>query len=467
MMPAKAGGLGNAMPRSRKAKEAAKAMSSHLLRGLGVLIVAALCLPSHARAVQIQRVVSPGGIEAWLVEDRTVPIVSMQIAFRGGASLDPAGKEGLADMVSGLLDEGAGEVDSQAFQLALNDISASISFDAGRDRFRGSLRSLTEHRAAAFDLFRLALTGPRFDETPVERIRSQLIASLMNQQENPRRIAGRTWYRTVFPDHPYGRPVAGSPGSITAINRADLRRFVRDRFARNNLVVGVVGDIDAGELGRRLDEVFGTLPADAKQAELREATIRGVGKLLVIRKPIPQSIVVFGQTGVKRDDPEYYAAYVMNYILGGGGSASRLTEEIREKRGLAYAVYSYLNPLDHAGLIMGSLGTKNARVAKSLEIVRDEWRRIAKEGVSEKELAAAKTYINGSFPLALDSSGRIARILVAIQLGKLGIDYLERRSQLIDAVTIDDVRRVARRLLNGEKLTVVVVGDPEGLSNKP
>lgn len=434
---------------------------------LAVVAAIQFALPTGAWAVKIERVISPGGIEAWFVRDTSVPIVSMSFALDGGAALDPTGKGGLADMVSGLLDEGAGELDSQAFQAALEDISASISFSAGRDRFTGSVRMLSRSRAEAFRLLRLAVGAPRFDPEPVERIRSQLVASLLAGQENPRRIAGRTWFRTVFPDHPYGRPVAGTLDTVKAITADDLRGFVKRRFTRDRLVIGIVGDITAEEIRRRLDEIFGALPNKAITADIPEASLQGAGRVIVVRKPIPQSVVVFGQPGIKRDDPDYYAAYVLNHVLGGGGFSSRLTEEIREKRGLVYSVYSYLNPMDRAGLIMGGLGTKNARVAKSLEIVRAEWERIARDGIDATELDQAKTYINGSFPLRLDSSQRIAGMLVAIQVHRLGIDYIDRRAQLINAVTDADIRRVARRLFDVGKLTVVVVGDPKGLESTP
>ena len=428
---------------------------------LSFLIVVA---PASA-STRIEKVTSPGGVTAWLVQDRSVPIISLSLSFAGGAALDPAGKGGLADMVSGLLDEGAGDLDSQAYQKALKDISASISFDAGRDYFHGSLRTLSRNRSKAFRLLRLALGAPRFETEPVERIRSQLIAGLKSEKDNPRRIAGRTWFRLVFPKHPYGNPVAGTMKSVKAIEPKDLRGFVKRRFARDRLIIGVVGDITPRELARRLDDVFGRLPAKSDPIRIKEARPRGAGKVVVVRKPIPQSIVIFGQRGVKRDDPDYYAAYVMNYILGGGGFSSRLTEEVREKRGLAYSVYSYLNPMNHAGLIMGGMGTQNARVADSLSIVRAEWQRIAQRGVERNELKAAKTYINGSFPLRLDSGRRIAGMLVAIQVNKLGIDYLDRRAKFIDAVTGADVKRVAGRLLKERKLTVVVVGDPKGMKN--
>ena len=439
-------------------------MMPQLFRSLVVVAVLATAYSaSTAHAIDIRPVVSPGGIKAWLVRDPTVPVISMSFSFRGGAAMDPKGKEGRADMVSGLLDEGAGALDSQAFQKALETISASLSFNAGLDRFSGSLRTLSAKRDEAFRLLRLAVTAPRFDNEPVERIRTQMLVSLKQQSENPRRIAGRTWFSNVFPNHPYGRPVAGTEQTVAKLAVADLKQFVSERLARDNLVIGVAGDITPEELGRRLDETFGQLPAKGKASNVSEVTPAAAGKMFIVRKPIPQSIVVFGHGGIKRNDPDYYTAYVMNHILGGGGFSSRLTEEVREKRGLAYSVYSYLSPLDHAGLILGGLGTQNANVAKSIDIVREQWRRLIDKGVSEKELAAAKTYLNGSFPLRFDSTRRISQTLVAVQFHDLGLDYLDRRPEFINAVTLDDIRRVARRVLDSSALTVVVVGDPKGL----
>ena len=418
-----------------------------------------------AAATEIQHVRSPGGIEAWLVEDDSVPVISFRFSFRGGGALDPREKTGLANMVSALLDEGADDLDSQAFQGALDDIVASIGFDAGMERFHGSLRTLSEHRTRAFALLRKALTAPRFDAEPVERIRRQIAAGIESGKDNPRRIAGRTWSSLVFGDHPYARPLAGTRQTLAAIDVADMRRFVRERLVRDGLVVGAAGDISADELARRLDEVFGGLPTMGAPADISNPTPVFGGRLEVVRKPVPQSVVVFGHAGVKRDDPDYYAAYVMNHLLGGGGRTSRLNEEIREKRGLVYSVHTYLSLRDRAGTIVGQLATANARVKTALDLVRGEWERMARDGVGEHALAAAKRYLNGSFPLRLDSTRSIARILVAIQTNKLGIDYIERRASLIDAVTAGDIRRVARRLLSPDKLTIVVVGDPEGLES--
>ncbi|MEQ8355450.1 MAG: pitrilysin family protein [Kiloniellaceae bacterium] len=418
----------------------------------------------QARAVEVQRVVSPGGIEAWLVEDHTNPIIALEMSFLGGAALDPEGKAGLANMVASVIDEGAGPLDSQAFQGELDDLSISLHFSAGIDSFGGSLETLTEYRGRAFELLRLALTEPRFDEEPVARIRSQIVASLSRESEDPDAIAGRTLRRLMFQDHPYARPAKGSEASMARITVEDLRRFVAERFVRDRLFVGVVGDITPEQLAAALDETFLALPAKSAPLAVPEATVTGGGEVVVIEKPIPQSVVVLGQSGIKRDDPDYYAAYVVNYILGGGGFSSRLVEEVREKRGLAYSVYSYLAPFDYGAMIGGGTATQNARVGESLDLIRQEWRRMAEAGPSAEELEAAKRYLTGSFPLRFSSSDNIAGMLVGMQLEKLGIDYLDKRNSYIDAVTLDDAKRVAKRVYQPDALTVVVVGTPEGVT---
>ncbi len=429
---------------------------------IALFLILAVALP--ARAIEVQRVISPGGIEAWLVEDHTNPIISLDLTFRGGAALDPAGRLGLANLVSGLIDEGAGELDSQAFQGRMSELSISLSFSAGRDSFGGEMMTLTENRDAAFELLRLALTEARFDEEPVERIRSQILAGLTRDSQNPRSIVGRTMRKVLFPEHPYGRPVNGTPVTLSAITVADLRRFVAERFARDVLLVGVVGDITAEELARRLDQAFLGLPAVAASAEIAETTPVAQGDVVVVDRDMPQSIVAFGHAGIARDDPDFYVAYVVNYILGGGSFSSRLYDEVREKRGLAYSIYSYLNPLQHAALVMGGVATQNASVAESLDLIRTEWRRMSETGPSETELHKAKTYLTGSFPLRFSSSGKISGMLAGMQFQDLGIDYLERRNDFIEAVTLEDARRVAARLYDADKLTVVVIGRPDGIT---
>ena len=435
------------------------------LRLAVLLLVAALPFP--AASVDIQRVVSGKGVSAWFVRDRSVPLIALSFAFRSaGWSSDPDGREGLADMASALLDEGAGDMDSRSFQRALEETAARLSFDADTDDFSGRIQTLVSERDRAFRLLRLALTAPRFDSGPVDRIRGQIVASLRVAAEDPRKIGGRLWRRTVFPDHVYGRPGSGTEESVSAIAPEDLESYVRNSFGRDRLVVGVVGDISAAEAKERLDEVFGDLPASASSPEIPRI-VPAAGKTLIVRKQVPQSAMVFGHAGIARDDPDWYAALLVTEILGGGGLNSRLNEAVRNKRGLAYSVYAYLNPLDRAALVAGGVATRNARAGEALETVRAEWRRIAGDGVTEEELRDVKTYLNGSFPLRFDSGRRIADMLVGIQLARLGIDYVDRRRHLIDSVTLEQANRVARRIFRAEDLTVVVVGDPEDIAASP
>ena len=427
---------------------------------LGVPLVAAASQPARS-AARVEEVPGPRGIRAYLLREPSIPFISLSFHFEGGAAQDPQGKEGLAHMASGLLDEGAGPYDSKAFRRALEDNAIRLSFEADRDGFSGELKTLHETRPLAFELLRLALEEPRFDEEPVTRIREQILADLRRRESDPNYISARRWFAHAFEGHPYARPTRGTPESISRITVEDLRRFRRSKLARGNLHIGVAGDITAEELAPLLDSAFGGLPAEPELVPVADVEPRSGGVLLG-RMPIPQSVVTFGHGGIERHDPDYYAAYVANYVLGGGGFSSRLTEEIREKRGLAYSVYSYLYDARHAPLWLGGVATRNDQVAKSIELVRQEVARLAESGVSEKELEDAKTYLTGSFPLRLTSNDRIARILVAMSVQKLGRDYLEKRNGYIEAVTLEDVRRVSQRLF-AQPILFSVVGDPEGL----
>ena len=428
-----------------------------------ILAVGWLVQVSPASALDIQEVVSPGGVKAWLVEDHSNPILTLSFSFVGGESSDPAGKEGRARLVSGLLDEGAGDLDSTAFQKALTDNSITLRFNSRIDRFSGRLVTLTETRDEAVELLRLSLTEPRFDPEPVERIRAQVQASIRSDLQNPRSIASRAWWGVGFKGHPYGRSGDGTQESTSAVTADERPQVVGAAFARKGLVVAAVGDIDAPGLSALLDTVFGGLPEAGSIAPVPDTTPQAVGETMVVEVPVPQSVVVFGQTGIGRDDPDWYAASLLNEIMA-GGFGSRLTEEIREKRGLVYGVYAYLLPLDHAALVMGGLATQNARVAESIRTLREEWKRMADEGPTAEELADARTYLLGSFPLRLVDSDGTAGTLMALQENRLPIDYLDRRAALFQAVTLDDLRRVARRLYRPELLTVVVVGKPDGVT---
>jgi zinc protease len=417
-----------------------------------------------ARAMSIERVISPGGIEAWLVSDRTLPLIAVEFAFVGGADQDPLDKPGIANLATSLLDEGAGPFDANAFHDRLERKAIELSFRTGRDYLRGSLRTLSENRDEAFDALRLALTEPRFDPAAVERERAKIMALLRRETLNPNDMANRTWWATAFPDHPYGLPVNGTLESVPNITIDDLKSYTRRALARDNIKIAVVGDIDAETAGKLIDRAFGALPAKADLTPVAPVIPQGLGRRVVVPLDVPQAVVEFGGPGIARSDPDFMAAYIVNHILGGGAFSSRLYLEVREKRGLAYGVSASLIWLNRAALLLGHTATRADATAQTIEIVEHEIRRLAEEGPTEDELAKAKTFLKGSFALGLDTSNRVASQLVQIQTDDLGIDYIERRADLIDAVTLADAKRVAKRLLDGGML-VTVVGRPEGVTS--
>jgi zinc protease len=421
-------------------------------------LTASFALPALA-AVNIERVISPGGIEAWLVREDTLPMIAVSFAFRGGSAQDPAGKPGVANMLSGMLDEGAGELDSGAFQARLDDHSISLSFSASRDAFSGRLRTLTENRDEAFRLLGLALTSPRFDAEPVDRIRAQIVSGIRSRERDPDSIAGKAWMEAAFSGHPYGQPDDGTLESVAAINADDLRAYRANVFARGNLRIGVVGDIDAAALGRLLDETFGKLPAEPNLAPVSDVA-PVAGARIDIDMSIPQTVIRFGGNGLRRNDPDFLAAYVANHIFGGGSFSSRLYSEVREKRGLAYSVGTYLAPFEHGAIFGGATATRADRAGESIALIESEMRRFAAEGPTDEEVAKAKSYLIGNYPLRFDSSVEIAGQLLAIQLDELGIDYVNRRNDLIRAITVEDVRRAAARLFGDGNLIVTRVGQP-------
>jgi len=429
----------------------------------GATLLSASAWVAAAQAMQIQPVTGASGVEAWLVEDHSVPVVTIRFAFAGGAALDAVGKGGAASMVASLLDEGAGPYDSLAFHRRLDDLAGQLRFSAAQDEFDGSLRTLKQNLSDTGELLRLALAEPRFAPEDIERIRGEILAGLARQAKNPRSLSGRLWMHDAFEKHPYGSSVDGSEESVAAITRDDLAAFAGARFHRGGLIVGIVGDIDKTEAATLIDQIFGGLPKGTDETEIAETKPLDDGALVVSRAAVPQSVVTFGQAGPKRDDPAWYAAYVLNEILGGGGFRGRLMKEIREKRGLAYGVSTQLVPYRHAGLIVGNVATENGRVAESIALVRDEWRRMREAGPTAAELDNAKTYLTGSFPLGLDSTQHIAGVLVQMQQDKLGIDYLDRRASLIGGVTLDEAREVAQKLFDPIALSFAVVGDPADL----
>lgn len=427
-----------------------------------VLLAALMVLATAARAVTVEEVVSPGGLKAYLAQDRTNPIIALSFMVRGGGALDPDAKLGLSNMAAALLDEGAGPLDDFAFKSELEDQAISLNFAADRDAVRGTLSTTTPASGKAFDLLKLALTAPRFDPEPTERVRRQIQVKLQSDAENPNRIASRTLMAALFPDHPYGRVDDGTPETVAAITADDLRQWARTRLARDRLIVAAAGDITPDQLGRALDLAFGALPATTGlAAEIPEARVSAAAREIVVDKPLPQSVILVGQPGIKRTDPDWYAAQVLDYSFGSGVFASRLMDEVREKRGLAYSVSSSLQSLDAGAFMIASAGTRSDAVRDTIAILRAEWRKMQQGGLTEAELSDAKQYLTGAWPLRFTSTTRIADMLVAVQRDNLGLDYLDKRNGYIEAVTLADTKRVAARLYRPEALTVVIVGPAE------
>jgi zinc protease len=437
-------------------------VSRHFAAALGVALALVAFEPASA-ASKIEPIVSPLGIKAWLVRDNTVPLISLDYAFTGGANADPADKPGVANLVGHLLDEGAGAMDARAFQELMEEKAIQLGFTAARDQFRGSLRSLSANLDDAVRLLTLALTAPRFDPEPVERIREQSQAQLTRGTTNPNQIANRRWWAAAFPNHPYGQPSDGTTESLAAITVDDLRSYVRNVFARDTLTIGIVGDIDAAAAGKLIDRVFGALPEKASLAPVPDTAMKGLGERVVVNLDVPQTVISFGGPGLARHDPDFFTAYVVNHIYGGGSMTSRLYHEVREKRGLAYGIYTRLVWMDHANITSGATATRSDKAGETLAIIDDETKRLAAEGPTQEELDKAKAYLKGSYALGFDTSSKIAGQLVQIQLDKLGIDYPERRNAMIDAVTLSEAKRVAKRLLEIKALTVVV-GRAQGLT---
>jgi len=436
---------------------------AHMIRLAAPLAALALMVtPASAQGskMKIQEVTSPGGIKAWLVESHVNPLIAVRFAFFGGAAQDAPGKDGQAYFVTSMMDEGAGDLDASAFQEREQELAMRMEFDAGRDVMLGSVQTLTENKDEVFDLVRLAMSKPRFDQDALDRVRAQILAGLKFDENDPETVASLAWDRLAFDDHPYGRPVKGTMGSIVSITAEDIHDYVRRVFARDKLVVSVVGDITAEELGKALDQMFGDLPERSELVRVAEANPPLGPRREVIIMDVPQSVAQFGLRGIPRDDDDFIAAYVLNYIIGGGGFSSRLMEEVREKRGLAYSVYSNLFPYRHGAVFVGNVATKNEALNQSLTVIQDELTRLAQQGPSDEELESAKSYLTGAYALRFESSSSIASQLLWIQIEDLGIDYIKKRNALVEAVTMDAVKRVAKRLLAADQLITTIVGKP-------
>jgi zinc protease len=427
-------------------------------------IVFALCAAPLWAMPDIQTLKTPNGVDAWLVEDHNIPFVALELRFIGGASIEPMEKRGVATLMTGLLEEGSGDMDAQAFATAREGLAASFGYDVYDDALSISAKMLTENRDAAAALLKQSLLSPRFDPDAVERVRAQILSILASNEKNPRDIASSHFYELAYPDHPYGKSYEGSPETVSALTREDLIEIHRQILVKDRVIVSAVGDITSDELVQLIDMLLDGLPQTSDHAlppPIQDALSGGVD---VVDFPTPQSFVLFGHDGIAQSDQDFFAAYILNHILGGGGFESRLMTEVREKRGLTYGIGTFLVSRDYSELLMGQVSSANDTVAQAIEVIRDEWRKMANAGVTADELTAAKTYLTGAYPLRFDGNGPIANILVGMQRMGLSPDYIKTRNERINAITLEDINRVAKRILKPDDLYFLVVGQPTGLN---
>jgi len=420
-----------------------------------------LAVPTYGE-VAIQKVTSPGGVNAWLVEEHAIPFTALEIRFRGGTSLDAPGKRGATNLMTGLIEEGAGDLDARSFAAAREALAASYSFGAYDDALTVSAQFLTENRPAAVALLKSALSAPRFDDDAIERVRGQVLSHIRSRATDPNAIAGSTFDGLAFGDHPYGSDSSGTVDTVTALTRQDIVNAYSGAIARDRIYLAAVGDITAQELGALMDRLFSDLPETG--APQSDTVAFGLGGgVTVVPFETPQSVAKFGHAGITRDDPDFFAAYVVNQIMGGGNFNSRLMQEVREKRGLTYGVNTYLVPMDLSEMVIGFVASANERMAQTLDVIRAQWAKLATQGITAKELKDAQTYLTGAYPLRFDGNGPIARIMVGMQMQGLPIDYIATRNDRINAVTLQEANRVAARVYRPDALHFVVVGQPVGV----
>ena len=427
-----------------------------------ILLALVLSLAPMAASAQVtvREVTSPAGIDAWMVEEPALPFVALEILFPGGTSLDPEGAEGAAALMASMLGQGAGDLDAQGFAEATEGLALDVSFDAGPDAVSVSARFLSEVTDEATDLLRLALTAPRFDADAFARAQARALSSARSAQRNPNALASRRLAELAWGDHPYARPGDGTEDSLAALSTDALRAAHARGLSRDRVHVAAVGDIDAEGLGRLLDRLLGALPAASGEMPDR-GTVALTGGVTHVPFDGPQAVVAFGQPGIYRDDPDFFAAFVMAEVLGGGRFGTRLMRALREERGLTYGVGAFLGSRAFGDMLQGRFATSPDRVDEAIDVVRAEWTRMAEEGLSAKELEAIQTYLTGAYPLRFDGNARIASILASMQLQGFGPDYIAQRNDLVMAVTPAQVAEVAGRLLAPDALHFVVVGPPD------
>lgn len=414
--------------------------------------------------VDIQEFTTPGGVSVWLVTEPSIPIVSVQMAWRGGSVADPEGLEGLGQAVVYGMNEGAGDMESLAFQTAMEDLNMSFGCSNGSEWTSCSATMLSDNAAASMALVASALTEPRFDEGPFERFVREQEVTLRTRETSAGYLAWRAQAQALYPDHPFAREVTAE--SLAALT-PDLARQHKDvLMTQDRLLVTAVGAITPEELAPLIDAAISGLPetSDVPAATPIKLPEVAAAEPVVVPLPQPQSLVRFIGPGMDRADPDFFPAFVLNYTFGGGGFESRMMKTLRVEKGLTYGVSSSIDPNPSFTVWSGGGQTKNESAGEFITGIRDEMQKFIEGGVTEAELSDAKAYLIGSYPLGFDSNAKIAGNIMSVRQDELGIDYFDRRNALIEAVTLEDVNRAAAKYLAPERYSFFVVGEPEGLT---
>ncbi len=427
-----------------------------------LLVLWGLGVPSLSQARLLpKRSVLDNGLVLLTSEQRALPMVTFKLLIEAGSRFDPQGHEGLASLTARLLTYGTRKRTTLQISETLDFIGASLKTGSRRDLVDVSLTLLKKDLDSGLQLLAEILTESIFPPGEIEKQKQSVIASIRAKEESPRRIAHEKFLAALFPQSHYGRPVEGTENSVKKIDRSSLVKFYNRFYRPNRSILAVVGDISHEEIVKKLNTVFQSWGNGTFAPEPPPPAATGPTNFIQFNKNLTQANIVMGHKSIPRAHSDYYAIRVMNYILGGGGLSSHLADAIRNKRGLAYSVYSRFSARRYVGTFRVSMQTKNESAQEAIRIVKEEIRRIREQGVTEKELQEAKDYLTGSFPLRLDTNRRVARFLAQMEFLGLGLDYVERYPGLIRQVSREDIIRVARTHLRLEDLIVVVVANLE------
>ena len=439
-----------------------------MIKFLGLFAILSICLlapPATANMVP-QRSVLGNGMILLTSEQKALPMVSIELLIDAGSRHDMPKQEGLANLTARLLTYGTQRRTALQISDTLDFIGAGLSAGCGEDLATVSMTVLKKDLGTGLELLAEVLTLSTFPQEEIDRQKQSIIASIKAREESPGDIAQRRFAAALYPQSPYGRPVEGSEASVKGLEQQSLRAFYERYYRPNRTILSVVGDISHQEIARALNEAFRSWPkGEPATAPVAPSKI-GTAETLRVNKELTQANIILGHEGVGRENPDYYAIQVMNYILGGGGFSSRTLDSIRNERGLAYSVYSYFSAEKGHGTFELVMQTKNETALEAIRIAKAEIRRMREELVTEEELSDAKDYLIGSFPLRFDTNRKVANFLAQVEYFQLGLDYPERYADFIKKVTREDVQHVAQKYLKPETLITVIVANQKKIGDQ-